>query len=157
MMMKDSNKYLMIIGVVVLALVASITTYWVLNRDEEAIDTTTPVVESNDVESSIEDENPDIRSIPSYELVIFHNGTGPMCVEAIDFFQEKDIKYTEYLTTDENFDVKLSEYKSQFGGESEGVSTTFGYYPVIFINSKAYSGFNKDVEDEILKEIYANM
>jgi glutaredoxin len=76
-----------------------------------------------------------------------------MCLDAIDFFRENNIEYTEYLTTDENFNTKLSEYKEKADYVSSGVSTTFGYYPMIFIGDKAFSGFNDEIEKEILETI----
>jgi hypothetical protein len=87
------------------------------------------------------------------DIVMFHNGVGEMCLDAIDFFRENNIEYTEYLTTDENFNTKLSEYKEKADYVSSGVSTTFGYYPMIFIGDKAFSGFNDEIEKEILETI----
>lgn len=84
-------------------------------------------------------------------LVIFHNNTGPMCLEMLDFLEENSIPYEEHLTTDTDFSTELSSYKSKVP-VSEGVSTTFGYYPMIFIGDRAFSGFNTDIEEE-LKEL----
>ncbi|MDD3474608.1 MAG: hypothetical protein PHP08_01740 [Candidatus Dojkabacteria bacterium] len=94
--------------------------------------------ESNDIE------------IDGEELIIFHNGTGPMCIEALEFLEDNDIKYTQYLTTDEDFSEKLSQYKDLYNNESDGVSTSFGYYPIIFYMDKAFSGFNDDISSTIL-------
>ncbi len=83
-------------------------------------------------------------------VVVFHNGTGPMCVEMKKFFQENDIKYEEHLTTDTDFGTQLNAYKGSIS-KSEGVSDSYGYYPIIFIGGKAYSGFNEEIGGEILK------
>jgi glutaredoxin len=76
---------------------------------------------------------------------MFHNGSGPMCLEAIDFLEENDIEYTEYLTTDENFEERLEEYKEEYGETSEGVSNSYGYYPMIFYKGRSFSGFNDEI------------
>jgi glutaredoxin len=73
-----------------------------------------------------------------------------MCKEAVDFFEENGIEYTEYLTSDEIFNEKLEEYKSEYGDESEGVSTSYRYYPMIFYKDKAFSGFNDSIKETIL-------
>jgi hypothetical protein len=87
------------------------------------------------------------------EVVMFHNGIGPMCLDAVDFFGEEGIAYTEYLTGDPDFSTELSAYKSEYGEESEGISTSYGYYPYIFVGEKAFSGFNDDIAQSILDEL----
>jgi len=90
------------------------------------------------------------KETESSDVVIFSNGTGSMCIEAENFFKEKNIKYTKYLTSDENFNILVNQYKGNFGGKSEGVSESFGYYPFIFVSEKAFSGFNEEVESVIM-------
>jgi len=82
------------------------------------------------------------------EIVIFHNGTGTMCMEALSFLRTQGYEYTEYLNTDEDFSIKINEYKADFE-KSEGVSETFSYYPIIFIKGRAFSGFNQTVQESI--------
>jgi hypothetical protein len=89
------------------------------------------------------------NSTEEKELVIFSNGTGSMCVEAEEFFKENGIEYTLYLTTDEDFNTKLEEYRAEYNN-SRGVSDSFGYYPFIFTEDTAYSGFNEEIGEEIL-------
>ena len=103
--------------------------------------------DNTDAENSSDDTNEDSS------VIIFHNGVGEMCLEALDFFEDNSIEYTEYLTTDDDFDTKLSEYKEKVDYVSSGVSTTFGYYPMIFIGDKAFSGFNNEIGEEILETI----
>jgi hypothetical protein len=98
----------------------------------------------------VEEEQSQSTDVETDQLVIFHNGRGSMCLDAIDFLEENDIEYTEYLTTDENFSEMLSMYKEEYGSKSEGVSTNYGYYPMIFYKDRAFSGFNEDIEDSIL-------
>lgn len=113
---------------------------------EEEVDNPCAVIEtSEDTDDASESSN-----IEEEELVMFHNGTGPMCIDAIEFFEENDIDYTEYLTTEEDFGEKLEEYKGEYGYSSEGVSTSFGYYPMIFYKGRAFSGFNDTIGEEIL-------
>ena len=82
------------------------------------------------------------------EIVIFHNGTGTMCMEALSFLRTQGYEFTDYLNTDEDYSVKINEYKVDFE-KSEGVSETFSYYPIIFIKGRAFSGFNQTVQESI--------
>ena len=99
------------------------------------------------VESSNSGENSKDR-----EIVMFSNGTGTMCIEAEEYFEEKNIDYTLYLITDEEYNTKVAEYKAKFE-TSEGVSSAYSYFPLIFTPEKAYSGFNEDIGEEILSSI----
>ena len=113
--------------------------------DEELdVDNPCAVIQSssNSAEDSIDLEDG--------QLAIFHNGTGPMCLEALEFFDENDIKYVEHLTMDSDFSEKLTQYQDLYGNQSEGVSVSFGYYPFIFYKDTVFSGFNDDIGDEIL-------
>ena len=95
------------------------------------------------------------EDIPSEEaeVIIFHNGTGQMCIDALNFLHQENIKYTEHLTDEIDFQKNLSSYKNQFSGTSEGYSDNFGYYPIIFINDKAFSGFDNGIGVHILDEL----
>jgi hypothetical protein len=73
-----------------------------------------------------------------------------MCIDAIEFFEENSIEYVEYLTTDEDFNEKLDSYMDKYGNVSEGVSTSYGYYPIIFYKDKVFSGFNEEIGNAIL-------
>jgi len=100
----------------------------------------------------VEDLNEDSTYVPPAKgdrVVVFHNGSGNMCLDMLAFFKEHNIEYEEHLTTDTDFISQLNSYKK---GKSEGVSDSYGYYPIIFINDRAFSGFNNEVEGEI-KEI----
>jgi hypothetical protein len=118
---------------------------------EDEIDVTNPC--------QVEDLNEDDESVEVTQginddvLVVFHNNTGPMCLELLEFLDDYDIDYIEYLTSDEDFNTQLNSYRTDFS-TSEGVSNSFGYYPIIFVNGSAYSGFNTEVEQS-LKDIYS--
>jgi hypothetical protein len=81
-------------------------------------------------------------------VVVFHNGMGSMCLEMLDFFDEYDIKYEEHLVNDTDFGSQLNSHKIN-NSNSEGVSDTYGYYPIIFIEGRAFSGFNTQIENEL--------
>lgn len=102
------------------------------------------VEDLNEGESSL---NVDVKND---EVVVFHNNMGPMCLEMVSFFDEYDIEYEEHLTTDTDFGTQLNAHK---GGiyESEGVSDSYGYYPIIFIGGRVFSGFNDEIKSEILE------
>jgi len=92
------------------------------------------------------------KTIAGNKIVVFHNGKGEMCLEALEFFETINYPIEEHLNTEQGFRDSLNELKSNFE-ESEGVSGSFGYYPIIFIKNRAFSGFNDYIESEILKEI----
>lgn len=86
-------------------------------------------------------------------LVIFHNGTGPMCIDALDWLVEMqaerpDLVVEEHLTTDLDSLVLLTELKSQYG-QSQGVSMTYSYLPFIFFRGQAFSGFNDEIQQSL--------
>ncbi len=101
-----------------------------------------PLEEDGDESSSIE---------IGEDFLVFHNGIGSMCTEALEFFEENEIEYTEHLTTENDFYTLLNEYKDEFDNTSEGVSAAFSYYPMIFMGDKAFSGFNDTIAEEILE------
>jgi hypothetical protein len=107
--------------------------------DEEDVENPCAVEELPFVQSTSE-------SMIKSDITIFSNGRGPMCIEAEEFFKENDIEYDIHLTTDTDFTSKLAEYKLKFDSVSEGVSTSFGYYPFIFTEEKAFSGFNEEIK-----------
>jgi uncharacterized membrane protein len=86
------------------------------------------------------------------KIMIFHNGNGPMCLEALDFLETIDYPNEQFINTQDNFSYELSSLIAQFG-QSEGISNSFGYYPIIFINDRAFSGFNDSIKNAILEEI----
>lgn len=90
--------------------------------------------------------------IASKEVLMFHNDKGPMCVEAKEFFSAQNIGVEEHLTTEADFREELQRLKAQYGS-SEGVSESFGYYPIIFVGEKAFSGFNKEIKQAVLEEL----
>jgi hypothetical protein len=112
--------------------------------DEEGVENPCGVV---DMESSESMEN--VRELYSV-LTIFHNGSGPMCLEALSFFDDEGMEYVEYLNTDTVYQEKLNQYRSEFTDISEGMSTSFGYYPIIFYKGRAFSGFNEVIGTEII-------
>lgn len=96
----------------------------------------------------IELEEDEIQRNESH-MVIFENSSGSMCIALHEFLEE--INYTDYethLVVDDNFLTLLQSYKSNFI-TSEGFSSDFSYYPIIFIENRAFSGFNLEVKEEI--------
>ncbi len=81
---------------------------------------------------------------------MFNNNSGPMCLEAKEFFKDQNIPFEEYLIEEADFTQKLEEKKQAVGNKSEGVSSSFGYYPIIFVGDKAFSGFNAAIGEQIL-------
>ena len=99
----------------------------------------------------VRDGAQDNESVVAGDIVMLHNGSGPMCLQAVSFFEKNGVKYTEHLTTDEDFYEVYNQYKEEFGNSSEGVSGTFGYYPVIIAGERAFSGFDESIESELIE------
>lgn len=153
--MGKNNK----IGYIVIGLlliVAFVLSVIANNYVSDDIELTTTAVKTTKETTQAEDDTTTSQTttvtvdINEDELVIFHNGSGSMCIEALDFFDDEGFEYTEHLTSDENFAEKLQQYKQPFDGESEGVSTSFGYYPMIFIKGRAFSGFDESTKAKIM-------
>jgi len=86
-------------------------------------------------------------------LVIFHNGTGPMCLEALNWLdtmqaEHLDLVVEEHLTTDAAGLALFEQLTSQYG-QSQGLSAAFGYLPVIFFQGQAFSGFDDGVAQSL--------
>ena len=75
-----------------------------------------------------------------------------MCLEALEFIKTIDYPVEQFLDYEEGFGEKLNNLKEKFGS-SEGIHPLFGYYPIIFIKDRVFSGFNETIKNEILKEI----
>ncbi len=112
-------------------------------EEEENVINPCKVEDLNEGESGIIESNDN-------SVVIFHNNAGAMCLELLDFLKENNIEYEEHLTTDTDFGTQLNAYKGRIA-VSKGVSDNYGYYPIIFVNGTAFSGFNKEIGEEILK------
>ncbi|MHC1716349.1 MAG: polysaccharide deacetylase family protein [Candidatus Dojkabacteria bacterium] len=111
-------------------------------EEEENVTNPCQVEDLNDGDSGI-------TKSTDNNVVVFHNGTGPMCVEMEEFFEKNDIEYEEHLTTDTDFGTQLNAYKGSIS-KSEGISESYSYYPIIFVGGKAYSGFSEVIGEEIL-------
>ncbi len=89
------------------------------------------------------------------KVIYFHNGLGEMCVDFTNFLETITYPTEEHLIEEENFRLLLAKYVNEYD-KSEGYSTNFGYYPIIFINQRAFSGFNEETKEAILEEINKN-
>jgi len=103
------------------------------------------------------EEQPEQKEIEEVEefikeeirIVVFENSSGPMCIDLNNFLEEIAYPNIEmHLTTESNFREVLEEYRSGFS-KSEGFSSDFSYYPMIFIKNRAFSGFNSEVKKSI--------
>ena len=88
-----------------------------------------------------------------YTLLIFHNNSGPMCLEALAWLDEIGPQYpslvVEQKLTFEEADLELLQEMEAEYEQSQGVSTSFAYLPIIFFRDQAFSGFNNEVETAI--------
>ncbi len=87
------------------------------------------------------------------KLLIFHNNSGPMCLEALDWLDSVRSEYPELVIeehlTYESGEMDLFDQLRAPFSQSEGVSAAFGYLPIIFFKDRAFSGFNDDVRDAL--------
>ncbi len=93
----------------------------------------------------------------SKKLIMIHNDQGSMCVNQLKFLEDLKPQYSsliieEHLTTEQGTMEILKELKANYTA-SEGISKTFGYLPITFINNHAYSGFNREVRGKLIKDI----
>lgn len=86
------------------------------------------------------------------KLVIFHNGAGPMCQDAVDFIATLDFPVEEHLLGERDFIALMTTHMRGHPG-SEGVSDSFGLFPIIFLGERAFSGFDADVAQALLAEM----
>jgi len=115
-----------------------------------------------DIPSNPEKEEPtepinEKNTEPSKKLIMIHNGKGSMCVNQLKFLEDLKPNYPsliieEHLTTEPGTTETLRQLKANYT-ESEGISKTFGYLPITFINNHAYSGFNREVKEKLQKDI----
>jgi hypothetical protein len=75
-----------------------------------------------------------------------------MCLEMLEFLPTIDYPIAEFLEGEEGFLNELNQRIAQFES-SQGVSSSFGYYPIIFVGNQAFSGFNEEIKNEILEII----
>ena len=96
----------------------------------------------------------DLADLPGSgdKLVMFHNGQGPMCRDARTFIAGLDYPVEEHLVGERDFITLLERYRAPFAS-SEGVSIAFEFFPLIFIEGRAFSGFDPHVRAGIEKEI----
>lgn len=91
---------------------------------------------------------PDVGS----KIVMFHNGLGPMCRDAKAFLDGLDHPVEEHLVGERNFLTLLERHRARFP-ESEGISSSYEYFPIIFLEDRAFSGFDAEVRKAIEAEI----
>ncbi|MDD4358688.1 MAG: hypothetical protein PHY30_02625 [Candidatus Pacebacteria bacterium] len=111
-----------------------------LNRNVQIIDNR-EVVENNSKEESIDKD-----------IVVFGNDYGEMCLDLKTFLDEEGYEYTSHLPSSPDFYNKIEEYKKMYG-KSQGLSSNFKYYPIVFVGDQAFSGFDNITKEEIKEAI----
>jgi len=117
-------------------------------KEDRHVDTSKPIL------SSQEQKNTE----SSKKLIMIHNGQGSMCVNQLEFLESIKLQYPsliieEHLTTDPGTTETLRQLKTDYTA-SEGISKTYGYLPITFINNHAYSGFNREVKERLQSDIH---
>jgi hypothetical protein len=119
---------------------------------DEAEKVQNPCAVINTDNFSENDGNTSAEKLPRDRIVVFHNGEGPMCLEFLEFIETLEYPVEQHLTGDKDFSETFLAYKNMIS-ETEGLSPSFGYYPIIYVNDRVFSGFDKHIKNEILKEI----
>lgn len=103
------------------------------------------------------DKEENILPVPEKEkfnvgdkMIVFHNGAGSMCLDFLDFAETIDYPIEEHLESEKDFQQKFYALQSEFSS-TEGIHPLYGYYPVIFIKDRVFSGFNESIKTELLK------
>ena len=86
------------------------------------------------------------------KIVVFHNGKGPMCVAAKRFLDSINYPVEEHLDTAKGFLKLLESYRAKYP-YSLGLSSEYGYFPIILLQDKAYSGFDENIKATIQEAI----
>jgi len=86
-------------------------------------------------------------------LVVFHNNSGPMCLDALDWLADvqaahPDLAVEVRLTYESGETDRLLQFTTLYG-VSQGVSTSFEYLPIIFFRGQAFSGFDAEIADAL--------
>jgi hypothetical protein len=101
----------------------------------------------------------DDGSVEERTLLIFHNGSGPMCLSALDWLDGIEPQYPA-LVVEEHLTYEAGERETLVALEqeyqtSQGVSTSFGYLPIMFFEGQAFSGFNDEIAAD-LEELFSS-
>jgi hypothetical protein len=86
-------------------------------------------------------------------LHIFHNNRGFMCLEALAWLDGIQAEYpdlsVEKHRSDESAGYSLLQQWKAYFDESEGISSNFGYLPIILHRGRAFSGFNDAIAQDL--------
>ncbi|HOI59962.1 MAG TPA: hypothetical protein PKU93_01405 [Candidatus Pacearchaeota archaeon] len=89
------------------------------------------------------------------QIVVFGNSHGELYLDLKLFLESQNYSFINYSTSSSDFSNKLNQYKKEYK-KSEGMSTSFRYYPIIFVKDRAFSGFNEKIKEEIKKTLEEN-
>ena len=86
------------------------------------------------------------------KLVMFHNGQGPMCRDAARLVAGLVYPIEEHLVGERDFLPMMESYRARFPA-GEGVSDRFELFTLVFIEGRAFSGFDETVRAAIEAEV----
>ena len=92
-------------------------------------------------------------------LHIFHNNRGPMCLDALAWLNATRAEYPDLAVEEHRSDqtqgaTLLQQWKVYYDG-TEGISSNFGYLPIILYRGQAFSGFNDAIAQDLAALIAA--
>lgn len=85
-------------------------------------------------------------------IILFQGSKGELSKDARAFIELSNYPYEIYSPKDKDFLEKLETYKKEYK-TSQGLSSNFRHYPIIFLENKAFSGFNPEIKENILKSL----
>ena len=149
----QTKTKIFLLGIILVFLIVFFSVFLILKNKSNALPNLNESGDNLNKHFEIkENESSKIKEPGDGKIIMFHNGKGPMCLEALEFFKTIDYPLEQHLNYEPDFRTLLNEKKASFE-KSEGVSESFGYYPIIFFKNRAYSGFNEEIEESIKKDL----
>jgi len=149
----ETKTKIFLLGIIFIFIIIFLSVFLILRNKSNALPNLNESKDNLNKYSEIkENESSKIKESSDGKIRMFHNGKGPMCLEALEFFKTIDYPLEQHLNYEPDFRELLNEEKASFE-KSEGVSESFGYYPIIFFKDKAYSGFNEEIGESIKRDL----
>lgn len=120
-----------------------------INEKEES-QQTRPCIEQNENDENCEIEIEITEYVGAKIVIFYQDKKQEMTKEALSYSNTINYPVERNVYSDPGSKDYLEGLK-KFYKESEGKSEKFGYFPIIFIKDRAFSGFDQAVENKIEK------
>lgn len=136
-------------GIVTFLFLIAFTVFYFVNAENDIKPNNGRNIEIIDEREAVNIED---DFIEESEIIVFGNNRGELYSDLKWFLESQNYSFTDYSTSNSNFSNKLKEYKKEYK-KSEGMSTNFRYYPIIFVKDRVFSGFSEKIKEEIRKTL----